>query len=223
MICNFRLAERLCSSRLCRLPSGKALPFRKRENRFAATPPLKHMVRVSRDTPFYYLTSVTKDRLPIFQTDAVKKIVADAFAEARLSAQVLIFAYVIMPDHTHLITDGSRTISEVLRYLNGISAKRIIDYLKDNNYETSLIKLRQKQKERGYKHSVWQHHPDAFRLTVEDTLMQKVNYIHQNPVRGAMVEKAEDYLYSSARIWRNAALEKEPLEMDWKHIDWRAG
>ncbi len=180
------------------------------------------MVRISRDTPFYYLTSVTKDRLPIFRTDKVKNVVADAFAEARISAQILIFAYVIMPDHTHLITDGSRTISEVLRYLNGISAKRIIDYLKENNYETSLKKLGQEQKERGYKHSVWQHHPDAFRLTAEDTLMQKVSYIHQNPVRAGFVERADDYLYSSTRIWRNTPLEKEPLEMDWKQIDWRA-
>ena len=180
------------------------------------------MVRISRDTPFYYLTSVAKDRLPIFRTDKVKKILADAIAEARLSAHILIFAHVIMPDHTHLITDGARTISEVLRYMNGISAKRIIDYLKENNYETSLGKLRQEQKERGYKHSVWQHHPDAFRLTAEETFMQKVNYIHQNPVRAGLAERPEDYTYSSARIWRNAPLENEPLEMDWKQIDWRA-
>ncbi|HMJ07528.1 MAG TPA: transposase [Pyrinomonadaceae bacterium] len=180
------------------------------------------MVKISRDTPCYYLTSVTKDRLPIFQTDKVKKIVADALDEARRSARILIFAYVIMPDHTHIITDGSRSISEVLRYMNGISAKRVIDYLKENNYETSLGKLRQEQKERGYKHSVWQHHPDAFRLTAEETFMQKVNYIHQNPVRAGLSGRAENYLYSSARIWRNAALENEPLEMDWKQIAWRA-
>ena len=49
--------------------------------------------------------------------------------------------------------------------------------------------------------------------------MQKVNYIHQNPVRAEMVEKAEDYLYSSARIWMRKLLENEPLEVD--RIDWR--
>lgn len=180
------------------------------------------MVRISRDTPFYYLTSVTKDRLPIFRTDKMKQIAARAFDEARLSAKILIFAYVIMPDHIHMVTDGSKPISEVLRYLNGISAKRIIDHLKENNLETSLGKLRQERKERGYKHSVWQHHADAFHLTTEDTLMQKVNYIHQNPVRAGLSARAEEYLYSSARIWRNEPLDTEPLHVDWRKIDWRA-
>lgn len=56
----------------------------------------------------------------------MKKIVADAFDEARASAGILIFAYVIMLDHTHLLTDNARKMGDVLRYLNGISAKRVI-------------------------------------------------------------------------------------------------
>src|SRR5689334_17901865 len=115
------------------------------------------MTQISRDTPFYYLTSVTKDRLPIFRTDELKRVLADALDEARRSAGILIFAYVIMPDHDHLITDGSRSISDVLRFTNGIAAKRIIDYLKKNGRESSLAKLREQEKSRGYKHSVWQH------------------------------------------------------------------
>jgi hypothetical protein len=51
--------------------------------------------------------------------------------------------------------------------------------------------------------------------------MQKVNYIHQNPVRAGLVEQAENYLYSSARIWRHCPLENEPLKVDIKEINWR--
>jgi len=87
------------------------------------------MFQISRDNPAYYLTSVAQKRLPIFRTDAVKQIVCDAFNEARISHGIMIFAYVIMPDHTHLITDNSHEMKDVLRYLNGISAKRVIDYL----------------------------------------------------------------------------------------------
>jgi hypothetical protein len=51
--------------------------------------------------------------------------------------------------------------------------------------------------------------------------MQKVSYIHLNPVRAELVENMDDYLYSSARIWKRKPLENEPLEMDLKQIKWR--
>jgi REP element-mobilizing transposase RayT len=179
------------------------------------------MVKICRDKPCYYLTSVAKDRLPVFQTDKIKQLACDALNEARNSADILIFAYVIMSDHTHLITDGAREVSDVLRYTNGIAAKRIIDYLKENDFTSSLLKLRQETKSRNYKHSLWEHHPNAFLLTGEATFMQKVNYIHQNPVRAGLVEKAEDYKFSSARIWHRNPADDEPLKVDVDKINWR--
>ncbi len=179
-------------------------------------------MKISRDNPCYYLTSVAKDRLPVFQTDKIKEIACKAFAEARNSAKLLIFAYVIMPDHVHIITNGSRKPSDVLRFLNGISARRVIGYLKEMELASSLDKLRQEVKARHYKHSLWEHHADAFLLTSETMFMQKVNYIHQNPVRAGLAELAEDYLYSSARIWRRNPLDNEPLMMDIDKIDWRS-
>ena len=89
-------------------------------------------MRISIDTPVYFFTSVAHDRLPIFRTDKLKQIACDAFAEERKSAELLILAYVIMPDHYHIIAGGKREPSDMLRYLNGISAKRIIDHLKVN-------------------------------------------------------------------------------------------
>ena len=51
--------------------------------------------------------------------------------------------------------------------------------------------------------------------------MQKVNYINLNPVRAGLVERADDYLFSSARIWRKCPREDEPLRMDVDQINWR--
>jgi REP element-mobilizing transposase RayT len=180
------------------------------------------MFQISRDTPAYYLTSVTHNRLPIFQKDEIKKIVCDAFDEARRSAGLMIFAYVIMLDHTHVITDNAREMKDVLRFLNGISAKRVIDYLKQNGFESSLAKLRIQERENKHKHSVYEHHPNAIRLTGEDAFMQKVNYIHLNPVRAGLVEHPDDYLFSSARLWHRKPFENEPLLTDHLKINWRA-
>ena len=54
--------------------------------------------QISRDSQALYLTMVAKDRLPVFQTDAIKKVTCEALNEARGSGGFLVFAYVIMPD-----------------------------------------------------------------------------------------------------------------------------
>lgn len=180
------------------------------------------MFQISRDTPAYYLTSVAHDRLPIFQKDEIKRIVANAFDEARRATGILIFAYVIMLNHTHVLTNSERKMNEVLRYLNGISAKRIIDHLKEKGFESSLAKLRIQEREKKHKHSVYEHHPNAIRITGEDAFMQKVNYIHLNPVRAGLVDLPNEYLYSSARQWHQRPSEDEPLIVDLDKIRWRS-
>jgi putative transposase len=179
------------------------------------------MFQVSRDNPAYFLTSVAHRRLPIFRTDAVKSIVCKALDDARNSSGAMVFAYVLMPDHTHLLTDGRRSIADTLRFINGNTAKRVIDYLRENNFESSLFKLRKQVGERNHKHSVFEHHPDAFLVTSESKFIEKVNYIHLNPVRAGLVEKPEDYLYSSSRLWRGEPIEDEPFITDHKKIKWR--
>jgi hypothetical protein len=57
----------------------------------------------------------------------------------------------------------------------------------------------------------------------EAAFMQKVNYIHLNPVRAGLVERATDYHWSSARIWQRSPLENEPLLIDADQIKWRRG
>jgi len=179
------------------------------------------MFQISRDNPAYYLTSVAHKRLPIFQTDKIKQIVCNALDEARRSGGIMLFAYVIMLDHTHILTDNDREIKDVLRFINGISARRVINHLKDNGLTSSLEKLRIAEQADTQKYSVYQHHPNAFRITGEDAFMQKVNYIHLNPVRAGLVEHPDEYMFSSARLWHNKALDQEPLVTDHSQIQWR--
>lgn len=179
------------------------------------------MPQVSFDDPFYFLTSVTHKRLPIFRTETMRNLLCRALDEARTSAGLLYFAYVLMEDHFHIITDGVRSPSDTLRYLNGISARRVVDHLKEKGHDASLAKLRQAEKKGGYKYSVWEHHSDKFILTSESKLMEKVNYIHQNPLKDGIVEHPDEYYFSSARIWHRRPREDEPLSMDIDQIDWR--
>jgi putative transposase len=178
---------------------------------------------ISRDSPCYYLTSVAKDRLPIFRTDEIKLITCASLDEARRSGKFALYAYVIMPDHPHVLTDSTLSPSRTLQFINGITSRRIIDYLKENKFEASLKKLRREIGLRGYRHSLWDHHSDARLLLTEKMLMQRVHYTHQNPVRAGLVLHPQEYLWSSIRCWNRRTLDEEPLRMDIDRIRWRSG
>ena len=157
----------------------------------------------------------------MFRTDEIKEIACKALDEARKSGKFALYAYVIMPDHLHVITDSARSSEDTLRFMNGITGHRVIAHLKERGYGSSLKKLRQETKRRRYQHSLWDHHPNVRLLLTEGMLMERVHYLHQNPVRAGLVERAEDYRYSSVRCWNGKPLEDEPLLVDIDRIKWR--
>ena len=154
---------------------------------------MPHRFQISRDSQPLYITVVTNKRLPVFKTDKMKSILCRALDEARTSAGFLLFAYVIMIDHLHVLTSRPTTTSNVLRVLKGLTARRVIDYLKENNYLSSLAKLRHEEQARNHRYSLWQTEKNVLPLFSEGMFMQKVNYIHENPVRARLVERAIDY------------------------------
>jgi putative transposase len=182
---------------------------------------MAHRFLISQDSPALYITIVTKNRLPIFQTDQMKEILCRALDEARQSAAFLLFAYVIMLDHTHLLTSRPSTTSDVLRALKGLTARRLIDHLKCNNYVSSLAKLQHQERNRNYKYSLWQSEKNVLPIFSEGMFVEKVNYIHKNPVRAGLVKRPTDYRWSSARIWQREPLENEPLLVDRELVYWR--
>jgi REP element-mobilizing transposase RayT len=119
------------------------------------------MLRISRDSPCLYLTAVTKDRLPVFRTAALKSLICTALNEARMSGGLTILAYVIMPDHIHVVTGGGVKPSEALRFIRGIASRRVIDYLKRPEFASSLQKLRVGTMERNYRYSLWERHSNV--------------------------------------------------------------
>ena len=182
---------------------------------------MAHRFLISQDSPALYITIVTKDRLSVFRTDKIKKLLCDSLDEARRSAGLLLFAYVIMLDHMHLITNRPSTTSDVLRIVKGITARRIIDHLKVNGYSSSLAKLQHQERDRNYKYSLWQTEKNVLPVFSEGMFMEKVNYIHRNPVRAGLTQNVTDYHWSSARIWHGRILANEPLLVDKDCIYWR--
>lgn len=117
-----------------------------------------------------------------------------------------------MFDHLHVITDSARSSADTLRFINGIIGRRVIDYLKQRGYESSLLKLRRDSTNTNYLYSFWDSNVRL--LFTEKMLMERVHYTHQNPVRAGLVERAEDYHWSSVHIWNGKPREDEPLLMN---------
>ncbi len=182
---------------------------------------MPHRFQISQDSQALYITVVTKNRLPVFKTDQTKAVLCRALNEARTSAGFLLFAYVIMIDHMHVLTSRPTTTSNVLRVLKGLTARRVIDYLKESYYLDSLAKLEHQEQDRNHRYSLWQKEKNVLPIFSEGMFMEKLNYIHQNPVRGRLVDRATDYRWSSARIWQGCPLGDEPLLVDKDLINWR--
>jgi putative transposase len=182
---------------------------------------MAHRFLISHDSRALYITVVTHNRLPVFKTDRMKENLCRAIDEARKSAGFLLFAYVIMIDHLHLLTSCPSATSNVLRVLKGLTARRVIDFLKDKNFSSSLEKLRHQERDRNYRYSLWQPEKNVLSVFSEGMFMQKVNYIHQNPVRAGLVERATDYRWSSARFWAGCPSEDEPMMIDKDLIYWK--
>jgi len=119
-----------------------------------------------------------------------------------------------------MLIGSERKPSEVLRYVNGITGRRVISFLQEKGYETSLQKLRHADGPRQHKYSLWDHHPNLKLVTTENGLMEKVNYVHNNPGRAGLVDHAEVYRCSSIRCWLGKPLEDEPLLVDIDQMEW---
>jgi putative transposase len=99
--------------------------------------------------------------------------------------KAIIFAYVLMPSHFHLIISipEDKSISNFMRDLKRRTAREYFGL-----YDLPSGRL-------------WENRFDDVVLSSEKALLTKLNYIHQNPARSGLVEKAEDWPYSSARFY----------------------
>ena len=125
-------------------------------------------------------------------------------------------AYVIMPNHVHCILyfpDEDFELNQVLSNGKRFMAYEIVNRLENNNNKDILEILQnaltEREKKKGQKHKVFKDSFDAKAIYSDRFFMQKLNYIHNNPVTGKW-NLAKDYVsyeHSSASFY-DAAIVK---------------
>jgi len=156
--------------------------------------------------------------VPIFGDERFCQIFADCIAELKTVHPFKLIGYVIMPDHIHLILNPIECdISLIMRKLKGKGAKLILDLLRRENHSL-LSRLNLNSAGRDY--AVWLKDFSSVDLWSEKFIIQKLGYIHANPVRAGLCDHPVKWKWSSYHAYLPHDLGDVPLEMDmggyWK-------
>lgn len=152
----------------------------------------------------YFVTSSIVDWIPVFTSDQYYEILIEAISFRQKNADMKLYAYVFLDSHFHLIL-SVENISKFMKEFKSFTARQVIDLLKENRKMTILKQLKEGKKSHktGSEYQVWQEGFHPQQILSEEMLIQKIVYIHQNPVRANAVDNPEDWKYSSASNYIN--------------------
>src|SRR6476619_2645406 len=121
-----------------------------------------------------------------------------------------VVGYTIMPNHVHLLLffgADVKSLNKVIGNLKRFIGYGIIKRLQAQNDKERLTLLSQgvvdAERKRGKLHQLWQGSFDAKQCRTEKFILQKLNYMHQNPCveRWGLCKNTYDYAYSSAAFY----------------------
>ena len=160
--------------------------------------------KISDKTGLYFLTFQIVGWVDLFTRKIYRDIAIESFKYCQEQKGLELFAFVIMSNHIHLMA-RSKTgdLSGTIRDFKNHTSKKFLEIVSENiESRRDWIKMvfefhgRFKNKQTF---QVWTHENHAELIYSQKFIEQKINYIHNNPVRAGIVEKPEDYMYSSAR------------------------
>jgi len=143
--------------------------------------------------------------IDVFTRQVYRDIVIDSLRFCQQNKGLEIYAFVIMSNHIHLLMrSDTDKLGETIKEIKSFTAKKILEAVNlesesRREWILNLFEFSAKQHKRNEKYQVWTHENHAEIVYGNQFIDSKINYIHENPVRAGIVEKAEDYLYSSAR------------------------
>jgi putative transposase len=137
---------------------------------------------------------------------------------ARARAAFDLWAFVIMPEHVHLVLlpQPPVRIRDILWHIKRPMTFRVLDWVKTRS-PAFLCRMADHQPNGKLVHRFWQRGGgyDRNLRSVKD-IYEKIKYIHQNPVRRGLVERPEDWPWSSARAWLEGT--DQPLRLNWDSL-----
>ncbi|MFO0173334.1 MAG: REP-associated tyrosine transposase, partial [Aphanizomenon sp.] len=154
--------------------------------------------------------------MPLFGNMEIVQIIIDSLNFLQCQQRLKLYGYVIMENHLHLIAAAANLSKEIGNF-KSFTARSIIDLLEKNNAnyilnQLEFHKLKHKIKQ---EYQLWQEgfHPQE--IANEEMFIQKLEYIHNNPVRRGYVDDPAHWRYSSYRNYMElpSLLEVELIDL----------
>jgi REP element-mobilizing transposase RayT len=165
--------------------------------------------QIQKQEAAYFLTLQVVYWVDIFTRKKYRDIIIENLNYCINNKGLLVYSYVIMSNHVHLLIQSKTAkLSDVLRDFKKYSTARML-FAIQNEAESRrdwLLKLfahAAAQHKRNTNFQIWTHENHAEEVFSPKFTLQKIQYIHENPVRAGIVEKPEDYIYSSAKNYAN--------------------
>lgn len=169
----------------------------------------------------YFVTLTTVGWVDVFSRPQQKDMLMKNLHFCQREKGLEIYAYCIMSNHLHMLCKaiGKFSLPEIMRDFKKFTSKEVIKNIEAEPesrrewmlriFEDACYKLKRDQK-----YKVWQDGYHAEHLFSHEFIIQKLNYTHKNPVKNRIVEKPEDYSYSSARDYAGLKGELEVVILD---------
>ena len=156
---------------------------------------------VDSNNSLYFLTFTVIGKIPVFINSKYCDVIIENFEFYRRKRGLQTFSYVIMDNHVHVIMSHYEDISKVVQDFKKYTAKLMLQLLQtDSRYWIkSLMKFSKKPYKTKSIYQFWEEgsHPEL--IQNQKMFNQKIEYIHNNPIKRGLVWEDRDWYYSSAR------------------------
>ncbi|MCL4304117.1 MAG: transposase [Anaerolineae bacterium] len=154
----------------------------------------------------YFVTTKAVDYAHLLQRDLVKRLLVDVLDCMHLRQQLLLYAFVIMPTHIHLIARflPEKPVNDWIRdYKKHVADRLIRQYQVENNQQALSFLADKVTRPDKQKYKVWEDGYNAKDIFSPEFLRQKMEYVHYNPCQPhwRLVADPAEYMWSSARFY----------------------
>ena len=162
--------------------------------------PFKHTIKTEQP---YFMTMTVVEWIDVFSRKNHRDAFIDSLKYCQENKGLIVFAYVIMTNHVHLIANTNEPflLKDVIRDLKKFTSKKIVEQTQSEpesrrDWMLSIFGASITNKHTDFK--FWQEGSHAIELYSEKFIWTKINYIHNNPVTAGFVKSPEEWVYSSA-------------------------
>ena len=147
----------------------------------------------------HFMTCTVVEWLPVFTRPETVQILLDCWSYQQEHAGLRLYGYVVLENHLHFIAQA-QDLNKCVRSFKSFTARQIIDYLQVHHGDRLLDRLRfsKRAHKADREYQFWQEGVHAELVFSEAMIQEKLNYIHDNPVKRGYVSLPEHWRYSSA-------------------------